>query len=149
MFLDASAIIAVLAEEQKASEVVTALETHGGPFVLSPLTAFEATVGLARARLRRDRPVVGHEIETALTAVAKFLQTLSAEEMAVSPYLGRKAVDVAARFGRVVGHAADLNFGDCFAYACAQQRDAPLLFVGDDFIHTDIRSALADRRPGR
>ncbi len=49
---DASAIIAILAEEPKASEVVTALHNHGGPFIVSSMTVFEATLGLARMRKR-------------------------------------------------------------------------------------------------
>ena len=36
-----------------------------------------------------------------------------------------------------------LNFGDCFAYALARQHSAPLLYVGNDFVLTDIQSALA------
>jgi len=28
--------------------------------------------------------------------------------------------------------------GDCFAYACAKAYNAPLLFKGNDFSHTDI-----------
>jgi ribonuclease VapC len=39
-------------------------------------------------------------------------------------------------------HPARLNLGDCFAYALAKQLDAPLLYKGDDFTKTDIRSAL-------
>lgn len=39
-------------------------------------------------------------------------------------------------------HRAALNMGDCFAYALAKTRNPPLLFKGDDFIHTDIESAL-------
>jgi ribonuclease VapC len=46
-------------------------------------------------------------------------------------------------FGRGSGHPARLNFGDCFAYALARSRGEPLLFKGDDFVHTDITSALA------
>ena len=38
-------------------------------------------------------------------------------------------------------HPAGLNFGDCFAYALAKSRGAPLLFVGDDFAKTDVRRA--------
>ena len=57
-------------------------------------------------------------------------------------------------FGRGSGHAAKLNFGDCFAYALAKCRDEPLLFKGDDFMHTDVvRVGLQDegedRRSGR
>ena len=47
------------------------------------------------------------------------------------------------RFGRGSGHPARLNFGDCFAYALARAADEPLLFKGDDFIHTDVASALS------
>jgi ribonuclease VapC len=147
MVVDASAIIAVLAEETKASEVVQALKSHGGPFAVSPMTVFESTLGLARARVGRRRPVTSEDIATASAAVTKFCEALLAEEPAVSPYLGRKAVEAAARFGKIVGHRADLNFGDCFVYAHAQARGEALLFVGDDFTHTDIRSALLDPRP--
>ena len=46
------------------------------------------------------------------------------------------------RFGKGSGHPARLNFGDCFAYALAKAFDAPLLYKGGDFGHTDITSAL-------
>ena len=38
-------------------------------------------------------------------------------------------------------HPAGLNFGDCFAYALAKMRGSPLLFVGNDFIKTDVIAA--------
>lgn len=47
-----------------------------------------------------------------------------------------------AGLGRGSKHPAKLNFGDCFAYALARTRNLPLLFKGDDFIHTDIEPAL-------
>ena len=111
------------------------------------MTVFESTLGLARARLGRKRAVTSEDIATALAAVAKFCEALQAEEPAVSPYLARKAAEAAARYGKVVGHMADLNFGDCFAYAHALARGEALLFVGDDFTHTDVPSALLDPRP--
>jgi ribonuclease VapC len=46
------------------------------------------------------------------------------------------------RFGKNF-HSANLNFGDCFAYATAKEFDRPLLYVGDDFARTDLRSALS------
>lgn len=45
------------------------------------------------------------------------------------------------RFGKG-RHRAGLNFGDCFSYALASLDDIPLLFKGDDFAQTDVRSAL-------
>jgi len=46
-------------------------------------------------------------------------------------------------FGRGSGHPAQLNFGDCFAYALARRLAEPLLFKGNDFAQTDIASALS------
>ncbi len=54
----------------------------------------------------------------------------------------RLAREAHARYGRGTGHPARLNFGDCFSYALARALDAPLLFKGDEFIHTDVRCAL-------
>ena len=147
MVVDASAIIAVLAEEPKGPEVVRALKAHGGPFAVPPMTVFESTLGLARARVGRERAVMGEDIATALAAVEKFCEAIQAEEPSVTPDLARKAVEAAARFGKIVGHKADLNFGDCFAYAHAQARGDALLFLGDDFTHTDVQSVLLDPRP--
>jgi ribonuclease VapC len=46
-------------------------------------------------------------------------------------------------FGKGSGHPARLNFGDCFAYALAKVTGEPLLFKGNDFAQTDIKSATA------
>jgi ribonuclease VapC len=45
-------------------------------------------------------------------------------------------------FGKGSGHPAGLNFGDCFAYALARCVSDTLLFKGNDFAHTNIKSAL-------
>lgn len=45
-------------------------------------------------------------------------------------------------FGRGSGHAAKLNFGDCFAYALAKTSGEPLLFKGADFSATDLSPAI-------
>jgi len=57
---------------------------------------------------------------------------------AISFKLGRRALDASAVYGKVVGHRADLNFGDCFAYACAKHLGVPVIYKGKDFAHTDI-----------
>ena len=62
----------------------------------------------------------------------------------VAPVTGagaRRVAQAYAAWGKGV-HPAGLNFGDCFAYALAKDFDEPLLFVGRDFAHTDIRPAL-------
>lgn len=55
--------------------------------------------------------------------------------------LADAAAEAFLRFGKGL-HPAKLNFGDCMAYALAKSLDAPLLYKGDDFAKTDIRSAL-------
>jgi len=50
------------------------------------------------------------------------------------------ALDAWTRFGKG-RHRAGLNYGDCFSYALAASRSAPLLFVGNDFAETDIAAA--------
>lgn len=74
--------------------------------------------------------------------VLSLLDSLDLQIVDVTP-------DVAYRIGeayRLWGkgfHPAGLNFGDCFAYEAAKSRNCPLLFVGDDFGRTDVRTALA------
>ncbi|MDD2677463.1 MAG: type II toxin-antitoxin system VapC family toxin [Methylacidiphilaceae bacterium] len=57
--------------------------------------------------------------------------------------LARAAMKARIDYGQGFGRRGGLNFGDCFAYALAQQHSAPLLYVGNDFGLTDIRSALS------
>ena len=49
----------------------------------------------------------------------------------------RRVAEAYARWGKGV-HPASLNYGDCFAYACAKANDARLLYKGNDFVHTDL-----------
>ena len=50
-------------------------------------------------------------------------------------------LDAFARYGKGGGHPAQLNMGDCFAYAVAKTYRTELLFKGDDFTGNDIRQA--------
>ena len=149
MVVDASAIVAILAEEPRSAALVAALEANRSPVAVSPLTVFEAALGLARKRSPPARPSTPSDIEKALRAVKDLLGEIDAEEVPVSADLARSAIVAAARFGRAVGHPARLNFGDCFSYALAAARAEPLLFVGGDFTEADVRSVLADPRPLR
>ena len=46
-------------------------------------------------------------------------------------------------YGKGSGHPAALNLGDVFSYALAKVRDLPLLYKGNDFAETDLRSAVS------
>ncbi len=52
--------------------------------------------------------------------------------------IGSLAIEASMRYGKAVGHSADLNMGDCFAYACAKSLNVPLLYKGEDFAKTDL-----------
>ena len=132
-----------------SAALVVALEDNRSPVAVSPLTVFEAALGLARKRSPPARPSTPGDIEKALKAVESLLGEIDAEEVPVSPALARAAIAAAARFGRAVNHPAGLNFGDCFSYALATARKDALLFIGDDFVKTDVRSVPPDPGPRR
>jgi ribonuclease VapC len=61
--------------------------------------------------------------------------------VAVTPASARRIALAYARWGKGL-HAANLNFGDCFAYEVAKEHDCPLLYVGGDFARTDVKGVL-------
>jgi ribonuclease VapC len=141
MYLDASAIIAILNSEADREALKSAIEKENDILCVSPLTIFEAATGLARARLgSATRKATAAELALAHAAVRSFMKALDIREIEVGNGIGLRALEAAAKYGRVVGHPADLNFGDCFAYACAKFLGTALLFKGDDFSKTDIMS---------
>jgi ribonuclease VapC len=46
-----------------------------------------------------------------------------------------------SRYGKGRGHPAQLNLGDCFAYAVAKNHWTTLLFKGEDSHKTDLHPA--------
>jgi ribonuclease VapC len=62
--------------------------------------------------------------------------------MTITADQARTALYAFARYGKGRGHPAQLNLGDCFAYAVARDRRVPLLFKGNDFSQTDIEPAV-------
>ena len=70
------------------------------------------------------------------------MQEASVVVVPLTTDVARTAIDGYRRYGLGIGKPACLNFGDCFSYALAKSLDQPLLYKGDDFSRTDIRSAL-------
>lgn len=139
MYVDASVIVAILNRESDADRYKQILDANRAVGIVSPVTIYEAALSLARAKtLAAGRKPTGQDVKVALRAVRSFMTANGVTEIAISPTIGDLAVAAAAEFGKAVGHRADLNFGDCFAYACAKAHDVPLLFKGDDFSKTDI-----------
>lgn len=72
----------------------------------------------------------------------ELIAALEISTEAVTPRQGEIARMAHRRYGRGSGSRARLNFGDCFAYALSVDAGEPLLFVGEDFTHTDVLPAL-------
>jgi ribonuclease VapC len=78
-------------------------------------------------------------------ASRRFDDLMSEADILVAPVTekqARIARDAYRDFGKGSGQPAQLNFGDCFAYALAKDLREPLLFKGSDFIHTDIGGTI-------
>lgn len=126
--VDTSALIAILREEANATEIAETLGTADRRLI-SAGTMLEA--GLVTVHR-------GDEHERLMQLVGR----AQLEIVAIGEAEVHAGILAARRYGRGSKHPARLNFGDCFAYALAKTRNLPLLFKGDDFIHTDIEPAL-------
>jgi ribonuclease VapC len=60
------------------------------------------------------------------------------ETVPITREIGDLALQAFEKYGKGRGHKAQLNMGDCFAYACAKSLGVPLLYKGDDFAKTDL-----------
>lgn len=132
MFVDASAIIAILTDEPEADDLIDRLERDRDP-VTSPIAVFETVAGLCRKRHA--------SVEEAETDVADFLKTAGIELVPITAEDASLALAAFGRYGKGRGHPAQLNMGDCFAYAVARRRSTTVLFKGDDFAKTDFAAA--------
>lgn len=128
MFVDASALTAIIAGEPDAPALVARLQ-RARPRVTSPLAVWEATVALARTSGRPPTHV--------FRDVVAYLELAEIEMIAVPAEAATTAVEAFERFGKG-RHPAALSFGDCFAYACAKTLRQSLLYKGDEFPRTDV-----------
>jgi ribonuclease VapC len=137
MFVDASVIVAILNQEPGWEELSKRL-SEPIDFYVSAMVRFEATQALARAGAGSRKPTA-EALLKARDLVDQLIVEIGGENVSIGEEIGSRAIDASARYGKAVGHQADLNFGDCFAYACAKTLAVPLLYKGNDFMLTDLR----------
>lgn len=127
IIIDTSAAVAVIARETERDGFLDILGSHDS---VLPVSCYLETVMVLRSKGPDGR---------------RRLDRLLAENaIAILPCDAAQAwlaADAFERFGRGSGHAAKLNFGDCLSYAAARAKGAPLLFKGEDFVHTDVARA--------
>lgn len=128
LVLDTSAIFAILAAEPEEDIFLKLLTAEsaliGAPTLVETRMVLESHAP-GRAKDMLDRLVARKSITIVHFDVAMF----------------EAASEAFVRFGKGRGHPAKLNLGDCLTYAVAKVHALPLLFKGNDFVHTDIEPA--------
>jgi len=129
MIIDTSAIVAI-AQKEAGHEKLEECIKDAGFGRMSAVATVELQVVLA------------HRGMTSSDFVPYLLDRLGIETVSVTAYQANIARQAYLKYGKVSKCRAKLNFGDCFSYALAIALNEPLLFVGDDFSHTDVLVAL-------
>ncbi|HUA21893.1 MAG TPA: type II toxin-antitoxin system VapC family toxin [Bryobacteraceae bacterium] len=126
MVIDTSALLAIALGEPSRQPLLDALES-AATRILSSVSLLEAGMVL-RARLG----------ESALTLLYQLVDELVTEVVPFDEIQARLAIVAFTRYGKGMGHRAQLNFGDCAVYATANARHEPVLATGNDFAATDL-----------
>jgi ribonuclease VapC len=128
--VDSSALVAVVFGEPERANFRRAIETATKAFV-SSVSVVEAKMVVHSRRGERAIILLDGLLKLPMFEIVP--PDLADIDIAYGAFI---------TFGKGSGHRAGLNFGDVFSYALAKARGLPLLYKGDDFIHTDIRSAI-------
>ena len=130
MIVDSSALLAILRAEPEMLACAQAMENAASRRI-SAANFLETAIVIDGSR----DPVASRRLDDLLRAADLAIEPVTEAQ-------ARIAREAYRDFGKGSGHAAQLNFGDCFAYALAKVTGEPLLFEGRDFSRTDIASVL-------
>lgn len=130
MIVDTSAIIAILRDDPETEAFAKAIEDARIRRV-SAANYVEAAAVIDGAR----DPIASRRFDDFFEEASFTIEAVTSEQ-------ARIAREAYKDFGKGSGHPAQLNFGDCFAYALAKVMREPILFKGLDFRHTDLTPAL-------
>ena len=130
MILDTSVVVAVLNNEPSRPKIEALIADSNAK--LSSVSYLEASIVLLYRR--------GEE---ALVSLDSWLEAAGIEVETFTPAQARLARSAYARFGKG-RHPAGLNFGDCASYGLAMDHGDELLYQGNDFGSTDLRTLTTD-----
>jgi ribonuclease VapC len=133
VIIDSSALIAILRHEDDAARYALAVEA-ASVRRLSAANFFETAMVVDGSR----DPIASRRLDDLLRIADIRIEPVTEQQV-------RIAREAYRDFGKGNGHPAQLNFGDCFAYALAKVSGEALLYKGDDFSHTDVASADASQ----
>jgi ribonuclease VapC len=130
MIVDSSAIVAILKREPDW-RTLSALLNEAKSASISAANYFESAIVVDGWR----DPVLSQRLDEIVEEFTIRIEPVTESQAKIARRAYRD-------YGRGSGHSANLNFGDCFSYALAREKREPILFKGDDFVHTDLRAAV-------
>ena len=130
MILDTSALAAIFFGESEAAQFVEVIQ-RADRCMMSAANFVELSI-VIEAQIG---PSAGRQADIFFRRANIVIEPVTVEQA----YLARQAF---LDFGKG-RHPAGLNFGDCFSYALAKTTGEPLLFKGEDFVRTDVTSAIS------
>ena len=130
MIVDSSALVAVIKREPDWAAFSDCMKVAGS-LRMSAASYLETAIVLDS---RRDA-VMSAQLDDVIEETRIIIEPVTEAQAKIARQAYRD-------FGKGSGHPAGLNFGDCFTYALARDKREPVLYKGDDFVHTDLRSAL-------
>ena len=126
MIIDSSAIVAIVRGEPEADHFMATL-------------ALQSDAVMSAGNYLETGIVIDRDNDAVLSAgLDPLLVQLGIKVVPVTPEQAKLARQAYRDFGKGSGHKAQLNFGDCFAYALATDTGRPLLYKGDDFVHAGL-----------
>lgn len=129
MVIDSSAVIALLLAEPESTRFVDAI-ARAATRRMSAASYLEAAIVMT-----------GRSGPPAHALLDRLISDLGIEIAPFTHEQATLAIEAFRRYGKGTGHAAGLNFGDCFTYALAKLTGEAVLFKGNDFSHTDLTPA--------
>jgi ribonuclease VapC len=130
VIVDTSALIAILKQESDAAYFADMLADRTVSKRLSAANYLEVAV-----------VVDGNRNAQMSQRLDDIIQQASIHIEPVTEAHARLARAAYRDFGKGSGHAAQLNYGDCFAYALARATGEDMLYKGDDFSQAGVRKA--------
>jgi len=130
MIIDSSVLVAIVKREPERPQFIDLIDRDPAP-KLSAASFLETAIVVDRTR----QPAASRWLDDLIVAAGIAIEPVTERQAQIAREAYRD-------YGKGSGHPAGLNFGDCFAYALARDRNEPLLFKGDDFATTDVRPAV-------
>jgi ribonuclease VapC len=129
MVIDTSALIAILFGELEAPFFASAIADESKKLI-SAFNALETGIVVEA----RKGEAGGRELDLLMHRAQIEIVAMNADQAEIARAAWRK-------YGKG-NHPASLNIGDCCAYALTKYSGEPLLFKGNDFSQTDLRTAI-------